>query len=325
MIGLSVFLSACGEKKGSYTNLNGTAQGTTFNISYQDPANRDYSKPVDSLFRLIDKSMSLWDSSSVISRIARGEDVLLDEHFTAVFQRSQEISKETNGAFDVTVGPLVKAWGFSYKKGLPPPDSSMVDSLLQLIGYQKVGIKDGHLVKSDPRVSIDFNAIAQGYTVDLMASFLEHKGVKNYLVEIGGELRTSGVNDKGLPWVIGIDKPVDDPEAGRPLQASLTLSNKSLATSGSYRKFIIKDGRKFSHAINPANGWPIEHNLLSVSVIADDCTRADALATAFLVMGQQRSMELAQTLDVELYCISADEQGELQVQTTPGFEALINK
>jgi len=311
---LILLLASCGKEKPAYLTLSGKAQGTTFNITYQDSPGRDFSHPVDSLFRLIDKSMSLWDSNSVISRINRNEpNVRVDEHFAAVFQKAHDISEITGGAFDATVGPLVKAWGFSFKKGLPPPDSAQVDSLRQLIGFQKIRLENGILQKADPRMEIDFNAIAQGYTVDLISSFLEKNGVKNYLVEIGGEVRTLGVNDRNEIWKIGIDKPVENEKEGeRPLQTTVALSGKSLATSGSYRKFVVRDGKKFSHAIDPKTGYPITHNLLSVSVTAEDCASADAYATAFLVMGMEKAMEMAERLGLEIYCIYADETGVLQ-------------
>ncbi len=317
-----LFLCACQQEKPAYLTLSGKAQGTTFNIIYQDSQQRDFSRPVDSLFRLIDKSMSLWENSSLINRINRNDALVLgvDDHFAAVFQKSKDISEITGGAFDVTVGPLVKAWGFSVKKGLPPPDSAQVDSLRQLVGFQKIKLENGIFRKADPRMEIDFNAIAQGYTVDLISIFLEKNGVKNYLVEIGGEVRTLGVNDRNEVWKIGIDKPVEnETEGSRPLQTTVALSGKSLATSGSYRKFVVRDGKKFSHAIDPKKGRPIDHNLLSVSVLADDCATADAYATAFLVMGMEKAMGMAERLGLEIYCIYGDENGALQVKSTPGF------
>ncbi|MCK6693519.1 MAG: FAD:protein FMN transferase [Thermoanaerobaculia bacterium] len=312
-------LAACRQTPPAYIHLEGKAQGTTFHITYFDSLSRDFSLPVDSLFRLIDRSMSLWDSTSIISRFNRNEQgTIADEHFTAVFRRAQEVSEATDGVFDITVGPLVKAWGFSYKKGLPPPDSAQVDSLLQLCGFHKIRLENGILIKADPRMEVDMNAIAQGYTVDVMAHFLEQNGVRNYMVEIGGEVRTAGRNDKGEPWQIGIDKPSETETAGRPLQTVAPLSGKSLATSGSYRKFVVRDGKKFSHAIDPRTGYPITHQLLSVSVIANDCATADAFATAFLVMGMEKAMETAAKLDLKIYGIYTDEKGETQVRTNFG-------
>jgi len=315
---LLLFGSACQPTAPKYLQLEGRAQGTTFHITYLDSLGRDFSAPVDSLFRLIDRSMSLWDSTSVISRLNRNEpNVVVDEHFTAVFRRAQEVSATTGGVFDITVGPLVRAWGFSYKKGLPPPDSIQVDSLRQLIGFQKIRLENGVLHKADPRMEVDMNAIAQGYTVDLLAGFLEKHGVRHYMVEIGGEVRTAGLNERGEIWRIGIDKPVGEAEAqGRPLQTVVSVDGKSLATSGSYRKFVERGGKKYSHAIDPHTGYPIAHNLLSVSVLADDCATADAFATAFLVLGLEKSMEIAQREGLKIYGIYADAHGNLQVRST---------
>lgn len=317
---LAYALSACQRSQQRYIHLEGQAQGTTFHIAYAHPQGRDFSASVDSLFRVIDRSMSLWDSTSVISRLNRNEpDVLLDEHFTAVFERSQQLAQATEGFFDITVGPLVRAWGFSYKKGLPPPDSAQVDSLRQIVGYRGVRISQGRLQKDDPRIELDMNAIAQGYTVDLIADFLGRRGVENYLIEVGGEVRTAGVNERGEVWRIGIDRPTSDATEGqkRQLQTVIPLSGKSLATSGSYRKFIEREGKKFSHAIDPHTGYPVSHQLLSVSVVANDCTTADAYATAFLVMGLEKAIPLAQRTGLALYAIYADEEGRLRTYASP--------
>lgn len=314
---LFLALAACQSEKPKYTQLEGQAQGTTFHITYLDAPGRNFSGQVDSIFRLMDRSMSLWDSTSIISRLNRNEaDVVVDEHFSAVFRRSQELAAATGGVFDITVGPLVHAWGFSYKKGLPPPDSAKVDSLRQIIGFQKIRLENGVLQKADPRMEVDMNAIAQGYTVDVLAAFLEKQGVRNYMVEVGGEVRTLGQNERGETWRIGIDKPVDGESKGRPLQTVVPISGKSLATSGSYRKFVERDGKKYSHAIDPRTGYPITHNLLSATVIADDCATADAYATTFLVLGLEKSLEIAQRQGVQLYAIYAGSDGVLQVHST---------
>lgn len=314
---LLLALAACQSQTPQYTHLEGQAQGTTFHITYLDAEGRTFSGSVDSIFRLMDRSMSLWDSTSVISRVNRNEaGVVVDEHFAAVFKRSQEVSAATDGVFDITVGPLVRAWGFSYKKGLPPPDSAQVDSLRQVIGFQKIRLENGVLQKNDPRIEVDMNAIAQGYTVDVLADFLKKHGVRHYMIEVGGEVRTLGQNERGEPWRIGIDKPVEGEAKGRPLQTVVPISGKALATSGSYRKFVERDGKKYSHAIDPRTGYPITHNLLSVTVVADDCTTADAYATAFLVLGLEKSLEIAQRQGIQLYAIYADAEGKLQVAST---------
>ncbi len=246
-----------------------------------------------------------------------------------VFRKAWEVSEQTDGYFDCTVGPLVQAWGFSYKKKGPPPNAAQIDSLLQRIGYQKVELQNGRLTESKahpltpppPHAStpeIDFNAIAQGYTVDVLAEYLQTQGVRNYLVEVGGEVRTLGRNSRGEIWRIGIDKPIDNAEPGRPLQAVVALDGKSLATSGSYRKFVERDGQRFSHAIDPRTGFPITHNLLSISVLADDCMTADAYATAFLVMGLKKAIPLAKSKGLEIYGISAGADGAFVVYQSTG-------
>jgi FAD:protein FMN transferase len=316
-----VLLVGCQQPdRAEYTRLEGRAQGTTFRIVYQDSLERDFSASVDSLFRVMDRSMSLWDSTSVISGFnANRSYVRADAHFTHVFRRAQEVSADTEGYFDCTVGPLVKAWGFSFKKGGPPPDAARVDSLLRYVGYRKVQLQEGTLLKEHPQLEVDFNAIAQGYTVDVIADFLKSRGIRNYLVEVGGEVLAEGRNDRGETWHIGIDKPQDTNGAGRPLQTVVPLSGRALATSGSYRKYVERDGRRYSHAIDPHTGSPITHRLLSISVIADDCMTADAYATAFLVMGLDKAKPIAKARNLELYGIYEGNEGTLEVYSTPGF------
>ena len=321
-LGFGLLLLVSCESEQKFLQLKGEAQGTTFSIIYADAKSRDFSEEVDSLFKAIDHSMSTWDPNSIITAINNNEPVSADAHFIRVFNRSQEIAQETGGMFDISVGPLVRAWGFSFKGKQPAPDSAGVDSLLQVIGYQKLHMAEGKLIKAVPEMTVDMNAIAQGYTVDVMAEFLEEQGVENYMVEIGGEVRTSGLNRTEEDWKIGIDKPVEEDEE-RALQAIVSLKDRSLATSGSYRKFIERDGRKYSHAINPIIGYPVEHSLLSVSVLAEDCMSADAYATAFLVMGLDNALEMAARKGMDIYCIYADENNELQVATTEGFQELL--
>ncbi|MPR34858.1 FAD:protein FMN transferase [Salmonirosea aquatica] len=311
---------SCQKSRPAYTQLQGNAQGTTFRIVYEDTAARDFSAPVDSIFQVIDRSMSLWDSTSIISLLnVNDPGVRADAHFTRVFRKAWEVSDQTGGYFDCTVGPLVKSWGFSYKKNLPPPDSEQVARLRQLVGYDKVRLQEGRLIKENPQIQIDFNAIAQGYTVDVLADFFKARGIKNYLVEVGGEVRTQGLNERGKIWRIGIDKPVDNLAVDRPLQAVVSLDGQSLATSGSYRKFVERNGQRFSHAIDPHTGFPITHPLLSISVLAPDCMTADAYATAFLVMGLEKAIPLAKQKGLEIYGISSAENGKLTVYQSEGF------
>jgi len=321
IITVSLFgLNACQSDTASFTHLEGKAQGTTFSIIYRDSFERDFSEAIDSLFRVIDHSMSLWDSTSVISRINRNEvGIEPDEHFIEVFRKSQLVSEKTKGAFDITVGPLVNAWGFRAKKNNISPDSATIDSILLITGYQKVKIENGFVIKEKAAMQLDFNAIAQGYTVDLVAAWMSMHGVQDYLVEIGGEVRAAGKNERKTTWQIGIDKPVEKTTEERPLQITIALENKALATSGSYRKYIQQGQRKLSHIINPVTGYPVPHQLISVSVLAADCTTADAYATAFMVMGKEEAFELAKILQLEVYFISVEEDGSLSTAASPGF------
>lgn len=320
---ISLLFFSC-KKEVQTVRFSGEAQGTTYQIIYLDENGNDYQGAVDSIFSVIDKSMSLWDTTSVISRINQGDTTaVVDHHFAMVFRRAQEISVETHGAFDITVAPLVKGWGFGLSKAAVM-DSVMVDSLRQLVDYKQVSLKGGKIVKTNENISVDFNAIAQGYTVDVIAEFLENKKIKNYLVEVGGELRAKGNKADGSTWRVGIDKPVEHSGSqDRELQVIIELKNKSLATSGNYRKFYEKDGMKYSHTIDPATGYPVTHHLLSVSVIADDCMSADAYATAFMVMGIDKTKKfLSLNKNLEAFLVYGTGE-DTEIWFTEGFEKLI--
>lgn len=270
--------------------------GTAYHITYSEKEGRNFKPAIDSLLVEFNNSVSTFIPTSTISQVNKQEtSALVDDYFMDVFVKAEEVSKKTNGAFDITVMPLVNAWGFGYTDTLKM-DSSTVDSLRELVGYSKVKLLNQNgkniLMKEDARIKLDFSAIAKGRGVDLVGILLESKGVENYMVEIGGEIRAKGKNEMGEWWKIGIDKPIDDPVASnRELKAILQIQNKSLATSGNYRNFYIKNGKKISHEIDPKTGYPAQNDLLSVSVIADDCMTADAFATAFMVMGFEKSME----------------------------------
>jgi thiamine biosynthesis lipoprotein len=229
------------------------------------------------------------------------------------------IAQATDGALDITIGPLVHLWKIGSDDDRPPPDSTTIDSILSFTGFDLVEIENGRLLKKDPRIQLDFNAIAQGYTVDLICRFLEGKSIADYLVEVGGEVKVKGVNSRNRHWQIGIDKPLDHQEDQRELQTSISLHNQSMATSGSYRKYKEKDGKKYSHVIDPKTGFPANHSLLSVSVIAEDCSTADGYATAFLVMGLEKTMPYAIKHSIPVYCIYGDENGNFAVRATPDF------
>lgn len=322
---LTFLLNSCkSEVNYQFTQVKGNAQGTTFNIVYDDKNETDYSISIDSLFQVIDKSMSLWDSTSTISLLNKStEGREIDSHFKTVYNLSQTISAKTNGSFDITMGPLIKSWGFIRKKGLPVPSQEEIDQKLAYVGIENFKLEGNYLRKKIPEAEIDMNAVAQGYSVDVVAEFLNKKKIPNYLIEIGGEIRTKGINQFGEAWKVGIEKP--DFNAGfskNSIKAVLGMTDLSLATSGSYRKFIEVDGKKYSHTIDPKTGKPVTHNLLSVTVIAPDCGSADAFATSFMVLGQDSALVIAKREKLEIYCIY-DDQGELKSTFTPGFEKLM--
>jgi len=316
---LAVSLSSCKENKPVFENFTGFAQGSTYSIVYENKKNLDPAeirKKVDSILKDFDNSLSLYNDSSIVSRINRNEDAVPDSFFTEVFRKSVLISQMTDGAFDITVGPLVRAWGFG-----PDAHKSFTeakrDSLMKLVGISKVSLIKGKLIKSDPHISLDFNAIAQGFSVDIICRFFNNLGIKNYLVEIGGEVRAKGKKADNL-WRIGIDKPVDNNNSpGRELEAIIKISDKALATSGNYRKFYIEDGVKYSHEIDPKTGYPVKNTLLSASVIANDCTTADGIATACMVFGTEKTIEfLGNHPEFEAFLVYSDNNGNFKTWTS---------
>jgi len=323
-----VFISGCSTKnnnKVAYYSIRGFTQGTDYMVKYSSPDTTDYKKQIEQILSEIDTSMSTYNNSSVISKVNNNDQtVQLDKYFVEVFSVAQNISQKTQGAFDITVGPLVNAWGFGQKE-IPKVDSAAVDSIMKFVGYEKIRLEDGNIFKEDERLRIDMNAIAQGYTVDVIAEFLDDQGVENYLVEVGGEVMTKGISPSSRQWRVGIDKPIDSNNvAGQNLQAIVKLENRALVTSGNYRNFYVKNGVKYAHTINPKTGYPVEHPLLSVSVFADDCVVADAYATAFMVMGMERSKKMVNELDgIEAYFIYSDDEGDFNVDYTSNLEGSI--
>jgi thiamine biosynthesis lipoprotein len=265
--------------------LEGRAQGTTYHISYYSKDSLSYKQSVDSLLKKIDSSLSTYLPASIISRINRNDPrVKADPHFKRVFERSMEVAEVTNGMFDITVAPVVNAWGFGFTKKSDITRTN-IDSLLQWVGYKKVTMEGNILVKQSPQMMLDMNAIAQGYTVDELAKLLDIRGVQSYIVELGGEVKAKGRKTNDEYWKVGIDRPSE--MDGGEYQAILKLENKSLATSGNYRRYYEENGRRYAHIIDPRTGYPAKHNLLSATVVAKDCMSADAFATAFMVMGYE--------------------------------------
>ena len=307
--------------------LIGEAQGTTYSIQYYSDGNTNYQNEIDSILRAIDQSLSTYVPNSIISRINKNDTaVVADKYFTDVFNKAQEISTLTDGAFDITVAPFVNAWGFGFTKKAEV-DSAMIDSLIKYVGYKSIRLENLKVIKPASGVMLDFNAIAQGYTVDVLASFLESKGVKNYMIELGGEVKTKGKKKDNTPWKIGIDQPNETETNGRPLQAIIQLENQALATSGNYRKFYIDNGKKYAHIIDPKTGYPVNHNLLSATVIAKDCMTADAFATAFMVMGMEKAKQFLfehKELGLEVFIIY-DEHGSLKTYYSDALKDRISK
>ena len=320
-IGLTV-LASCGQQPKKMV-LQGLAQGSYYAVTYYDEQGRDFQHDIDSIFHAVDLSVNLWVDSSVISKVNRNEDVLLDDIFIDNFNIAQEAAALSGGYFDPTISPIVTAWGFSYKDGdtITP---QLIDSLKQLVDYHKVRIEDGQVVKDNPAMTLDFNAIAQGYTSDMIAAFLDSKGVKNYLVDTGGEIMAKGSKPNSKPWIVGIEKPAPDQDAERVVQTRLALRDKGLVTSGSTRKYVERDGKRYSHCIDPHTGYPVEHQVLSVTVLAETSVWADALASICMVMGMEGSLPLIEGMDgVEAYYIFVNEKGELETFATKGFQKLI--
>lgn len=306
--------------------INGLAQGTYYAITFFDHETRDLQPEIDSFFKSFDKSASVYLEGSIISRINNNDtSVILDEPFMMVFNKSQEVSAATNGAFDITTMPLTNAWGFGFTDPMKL-DSTHVDSLLQFVDYRMVKLVKGKFIKQKPEITIDYNAIAQGYSADLIGEILEDKGIKNYLIDVGGEVLSKGKKPDGSFWKVGIEKPTAAADDPRSIDAIVNLQDKALASSGNYRRFFMKDGVKFSHTIDPKTGYPVTHTLLSVSVLADDCMTADAYATAFMVMGVEKAKAfIASHSGLEAHFIFSNSDGKYETWTSPGLEKLIVK
>ncbi len=315
----SIIFTGCNPKagEGEYYTIQGFTQGTTYRITYQHPTESDLQERIDSLLRVFDLSLSLYEPNSIITAINENRSMETDTLFRTVFRESRRIFELTGGAFDITVGPLINAWGFG-PVDRSEMDSVMVDSLLQFVGMEKVTLVGTKIVKYHPAVKLDLNAIAQGYAVDVVAYFLEDLGCRNYLVEIGGEIRTQGKNPKGSFWRIGVDRPdYGNMIPGQQLQVIIDMHNRSLATSGNYRKFYEKDGIRITHTIDPSTGYPRDSRLLSATILTDQCMTADAIATSCMVMGLEKAQAFVEGLkNTDAYFIYGGGEGAYQVWHT---------
>lgn len=305
-----------------YVATQGAAQGTSWHIRYRSFDGEDLTPKFDSILKAFDNSISTYNKQSLLTKINNNEKCPVDSIISVVFRQSQRIYELSGGLFDPTCRPLVNAWGFGKHTDLKVPSQAEIDSILEFVGMDKVRIDSGRIVKADPRVTLNFNANAQGYSVDILCDYLEANGYTDYVVEVGGETRAAGRNQYDQPWRVGIDSPVEGSTVqNREINTIVPLSGKSLCTSGDYRNFFkTDDGRKFSHELNPKTGYPKDDSLLSVSVLADLAIDGDALATAVMVMGFERGFRLIDSLpDTEGYFIYATSKGGLDVRKTDGF------
>ena len=331
---VTLLIAGCSTGKGRYERIEGYAQGSTFHIIYSRSTgagikSAQVEERVNSLLAAIDNSLSGYNKGSLLSRFNAGEEIIPDSLFIEVFNRSKEIWLESSGAFDPSAAPLFDLWGFGFSNR-DTVTQHLIDSALLLVGMDMVSIEgsgdSARVTRELPGVKLNFNAIAQGYTCDVIARVLDDFGCTDYLVEVGREIVCKGLSSRGDKWKVGLDKPLDGNfDEGANLQEIISMSDGALVTSGNYRKFYIENGEKCSHTIDPATGRPVTHNLLSATVIASDGATADAYATWMMVIGEKRAMELAsQRNDIEVYLVYG-EQDSMKVWHTEGFPIYLNE
>lgn len=304
--------------------IGGRTMGTTYHIIYFDEEERDFTQPIDSLLTVFNQSLNTYLGDSEISAFNKGGTLRFKlPYFLPVLKRSTEIAEASNGAFDPTVMPLVNAWGFGPAEPMHP-DSVQIDSILQFVGMEKVNFNEDSVWKLDGRVQLDFSAIAKGYGVDMVAGFLKQQGISDMFVEIGGEVVTAGTNiNERRPWKAGILHPSSTQDDQRFI-AFAELSDRALATSGNYFNYRVEDGKKYSHTIDPDTGYPVQREILSASVFADDCMTADAWATAFMVMGHEKAIALLDSLEgIDGFITYSNNDGSVGTYTSPGIEKAI--
>ena len=309
IIGTIIILSQSKPAKPEFRKAQGLVFGTSYNITYF--YNADLQPDIEHTLALVDSALSMFNPESTISAVNRSESIqVTDTMFLKVFRRAMEISRMTDGAFDITVAPAVNAWGFGFKHA-ENVSQATVDSLKEITGYWKIHEQDGLITKDDPRIMLDCSAIAKGFGSDMVAQMLSSKGISDYMVEIGGEIVLSGHNPKGKDWNIGISKPVDDSlSLNNELQTVIPITDIAMATSGNYRNFYVRDGRKYAHTIDPHTCMPVSHSLLSATVFAADCATADALATSLMVMGLDSAQALiSRHPELHAYFIYTDSAG----------------
>ena len=298
------------QRNAPYQKHSGFIFGTMYNVSYQ--SSEDLQSEIEAELKKVDAEFSMFNEASTVSRLNRGEHPTLSADFIKVYKLAHRISEATQGAFDITVAPLVNAWGFGFKHETMPT-RQQVDSLRQLIGYQHVKLQQQSLTMQKPGMMLDFSAIAKGFGVDVITRLMEQHDIHNFMIEIGGEVTTRGVNPQRVPWRIGVSKPTEDSLAvGNEYLAVLNVTDRSMATSGNYRNFYYKNGHKYAHTIDPRTGFPVQHSLLSATVLAPDCATADAYATSFMVLGLEEAQRiLSENKQLMAYLVYTDRQGNL--------------
>jgi len=311
---------SCNTELPKKVQFQGLAQGTYYSVTYFDALARDFQVEIDSLIDAFDQSVSIYQPNSIVSRVNRNETgLVLDDWFIGNFELSQKISEETGGSFDMTIGPLARIWGFG---AFQKPDSInpvLIDSLKQYVDYRKVRIEDGNVIKDNPNILLNFNAVAQGYSVDVLADFLEAQGIEDYLIDLGGEIFAKGEKPNGDYWKIGIEIPEENSES-RFYNRIVELKDEAVATSGNYRKFYELNGVKYAHSLDPQTGYPVKHSLLSTTVIASTAAAADAYATAFMVMGVDETLAFVKNHpEIKVY-LMYDEQGEITSAMSDNFK-----
>ena len=323
---VSLFITLQFYAQNTPIKFEGIAQGSTYHITYFDERNRDFQPEIEKILKDFDLSVSTYIPNSIISKInSNQKHVVVDKYFTACFKKAKEIWKNTDGAFDPTVYPLVNAWGFGPGKKQNIAKEK-IDSILKFVGFQLIELKGNKVIKKDRRVSLDFNAFAQGYSVDVVSDFLNSNGITSYMVEIGGEVYAKGKKPNGDNWKIGIEKPIDNKESQNPLKAIVKLENLAIATSGNYRRYTIEDGIKYAHHLDPKTGYPTKNNLLSASIFAKECISSDASATGVLVMGLEKAKEfLTKHPELQAYLIYSDDNGNFQVYQTDGLNSILTE
>ncbi len=314
--------SSSKEAELTYYQESGEIFHTTFHIKYE--YDRSVSEEIMEALQRFDDSLNPFKENSIIGKVNNNVPVKLDSMFLKVFNKSMEVARITDGKFDITASPFINAWGFGFKD-MDNVTKEKIDSMKPFVGYNKIRIEDGVVVKDDPRVQINTSGISKGYSCDIVAYLLQELGIKNYMVEIGGEITMKGINEKGNCWRIGIDKPTDDSTAmQRELQIILSICDKAVATSGNYRNYYMKDGVKYSHTIDPQTGYPSEQNILGATIIADDCITADAYATAFMAMGVEKSVEVAHTIPgLHYYFIYVKPDGKVDSMFSDEFDQFL--